>query len=118
MQQHPTTSQVAQPHRTVTPSEEALAKVFWSALTTSNGDSVTNQACAHAYRTVQFNLLSTNKTICFRKQQANQACAHACRTRVSIHHSETIQAPGRGVEGLGRSLRGASGPGRGYGGFG
>ena len=118
MQQHPITSQVAQPHRTATPSEEALAKVFWSALTTSNGDSVTNQACAHAYRTVQFNLLSTNKTICFRKQQANQACAHACRTRVSIHHSETIQAPGRGVEGLGRSLRGASGPGRGYGGFG
>ena len=50
MQQHPITSQVAQPHRTVTPSEEALAKVFWSALTTSNGDSVTNQACANEYQ--------------------------------------------------------------------
>ena len=59
MQQHPITSQVAQPHRTATPSEEALAKVFWSALTTSNGDSVTNQACAHAYRTVQFSSINS-----------------------------------------------------------
>ena len=76
MHQQPITSQVAQPHRTVTPSEEALAKVFWSALTTSNGDSVTNHACAHAYRT----------------RVPHTCTAHVYRTRVLIHHSETIQA--------------------------